>query len=214
MHLYFISPSVQARSEVRVSYGTKLEQEGSQHAVQDACHGTWNVSDFQNNTHVLYLNYFRCLKRDKLLLLCLARCAVLVSRTVVPGVLQRAKESVSSWWVCMSCCHHHDWSSLTAKGLSCTQHYCACVCVCISYLCEVLGGGNSVVSPYHHLSLTTDVHPTGLFTNQPHCVCLWLCVCVVGVRESEMSYWSKAQIWSNSSKAHKYTLSEQIHLSI
>lgn len=25
-------------------------------------------------------------------------------------------------------------------------------------ICEFVGAGNNVVSPYHHLSLTTDVH--------------------------------------------------------
>lgn len=57
-----------------------------------------------------------------------------------------------------------------SQHLSCTHNYCGLFVTGFGW------GGNSALSPYHHLSLTTDVHLAGLFTRRPHCVCYSVCV--------------------------------------
>lgn len=114
----------------------------------------------------------------------------LLFRWAGPAVLRQTKQSINPFdqRVCHSVTTSTERlrSNLTAKGLSCTQDnrlYCMCVwdgvsvCVFIGCMCEVSGGGKSTISPYHCLSLATDVHT--LFYPQATlcvCVCGWICM--------------------------------------
>ena len=164
---------------------------------------------------------------------------VLVDRSEDPGVLRLTKESVNS--LDERVCHavttsaERLRSSLTARGLCCTQQYCACVCVCVcacvcvcmracAFVCWLFGWGFWVrATMWSHLTVTC--HWQQMFTQWDYllnnqsvcvcacvCVCVCVCLCVCACAWEKMSYWSKAQIWGNSARAHRYMLSKQTHL--
>lgn len=74
---------------------------------------------------------------------------------------RQTKESVASFWGTFTVCHAES-DSLPASLRGCFLR---------GIVGEGLAGSNSALSPYPHLSPTTDVPPAGSFTQRPHCVC-------------------------------------------